>query len=131
MVRPSFPCATSTSLTNDSSALYTPWVSKRRVYAVRIPLDELSAHARNQRAEYDTYVGYILGQHANFFTCLGLPINDFHQAEGTDAFSQFHLYVCSAFLVKWSAKLRQMDFQASLRVRLARVLLTHHFSGRV
>ncbi|KAH7874547.1 rab-GTPase-TBC domain-containing protein [Lentinula edodes] len=28
-----------------------------------------------------------------------------------DAFSQFHLYVCSAFLVKWSEKLRQMDFQ--------------------
>ena len=34
------------------------------------------------------------------------------QAEGTDAFSQFHLYVCSAFLVKWSHKLREMDFQA-------------------
>jgi hypothetical protein len=33
------------------------------------------------------------------------------QAEGPDAFSQFHLYVCSAFLVKWSEKLRQMDFQ--------------------
>jgi hypothetical protein len=33
------------------------------------------------------------------------------QAEGPDAFSQFHLYVCSAFLVKWSDKLRQMDFQ--------------------
>ncbi|KAH7888697.1 rab-GTPase-TBC domain-containing protein [Phlebopus sp. FC_14] len=36
---------------------------------------------------------------------------DTYLAEGTDAFSQFHLYVCSAFLVKWSAKLRQMDFQ--------------------
>ena len=33
------------------------------------------------------------------------------QAEGTDAFSQFHLYVCSAFLVRWSDKLREMDFQ--------------------
>src|SRR5579863_3674941 len=33
------------------------------------------------------------------------------QAEGTDAFSQFHLYVCSAFLVRWSEKLREMDFQ--------------------
>ncbi|KAF8318021.1 RabGAP/TBC [Clavulina sp. PMI_390] len=29
----------------------------------------------------------------------------------TEAFSQFHLYVCSAFLVKWSAKLKEMDFQ--------------------
>ncbi|KAF8444604.1 RabGAP/TBC [Boletus edulis BED1] len=36
---------------------------------------------------------------------------DTYLAEGADAFSQFHLYVCSAFLVKWSAKLRQMDFQ--------------------
>lgn len=35
------------------------------------------------------------------------------QSEGTDAFSQFHLYVCSAFLVKWSEKLREMDFQVS------------------
>ncbi|EIW83059.1 RabGAP TBC [Coniophora puteana RWD-64-598 SS2] len=36
---------------------------------------------------------------------------DTYLAEGTDAFSQFHLYVCSAFLVKWSEKLRKMDFQ--------------------
>ncbi|KAF9807571.1 hypothetical protein IEO21_08154 [Rhodonia placenta] len=36
---------------------------------------------------------------------------DTYLAEGTDAFSQFHLYVCSAFLVKWSKKLREMDFQ--------------------
>lgn len=33
------------------------------------------------------------------------------QAEGTDAFSQFHLYVCSALLVKFSERLRDMDFQ--------------------
>ncbi|KAG9089796.1 GTPase-activating protein [Ceratobasidium sp. UAMH 11750] len=36
---------------------------------------------------------------------------DTYLAEGTDAFSQFHLYVCSAFLVKWSEKLKGMDFQ--------------------
>lgn len=36
---------------------------------------------------------------------------DTYLSEGPDAFSQFHLYVCSAFLVKWSDKLRQMDFQ--------------------
>ncbi|KAI0315468.1 RabGAP/TBC [Amylostereum chailletii] len=36
---------------------------------------------------------------------------DTYLAEGTDAFSQFHLYVCSAFLVRWSEKLRTMDFQ--------------------
>lgn len=28
-----------------------------------------------------------------------------------DGFSQFHLYVCAAFLVKWSQKLQGMDFQ--------------------
>lgn len=33
------------------------------------------------------------------------------QAEGGDAFSEFHLYVCLAFLVRWSDKLREMDFQ--------------------
>ncbi|KAF8335882.1 RabGAP/TBC [Cantharellus anzutake] len=36
---------------------------------------------------------------------------DTYLSEGTDAFSQFHLYVCCAFLVKWSEKLREMDFQ--------------------
>lgn len=36
---------------------------------------------------------------------------DTYLAEGTEAFSQFHLYVCSAFLLKWSDKLRDMDFQ--------------------
>ncbi|KAK2464206.1 hypothetical protein APHAL10511_003663 [Amanita phalloides] len=36
---------------------------------------------------------------------------DTYLAEGPDAFSQFHLYVCAAFLVKWSERLRQMDFQ--------------------
>ncbi|OCH91444.1 RabGAP/TBC [Obba rivulosa] len=36
---------------------------------------------------------------------------DTYLAEGPDAFSQFHLYVCSAFLVRWSKKLQQMDFQ--------------------
>ncbi|KAF2821667.1 RabGAP/TBC [Ophiobolus disseminans] len=28
-----------------------------------------------------------------------------------DGFSSFHLYVCAAFLVKWSHELRKMDFQ--------------------
>ncbi|EIW73335.1 hypothetical protein TREMEDRAFT_70952 [Tremella mesenterica DSM 1558] len=36
---------------------------------------------------------------------------DTYLAEGTDAFSQFHLYVCSALLVKYSERLRDMDFQ--------------------
>lgn len=32
------------------------------------------------------------------------------QAED-QGFSAFHLYVCAAFLVKWSDKLQRMDFQ--------------------
>jgi len=36
---------------------------------------------------------------------------DTYLSEGPDAFSQFHLYVCCAFLVKWSEQLRKMDFQ--------------------
>ncbi|KAI8805461.1 rab-GTPase-TBC domain-containing protein [Cladochytrium replicatum] len=35
---------------------------------------------------------------------------DTYQAE-TDGFSDFHLYVCAAFLVKWSDKLKKMEFQ--------------------
>ncbi|CAE6480831.1 unnamed protein product [Rhizoctonia solani] len=36
---------------------------------------------------------------------------DTYLAEGTDSFSQFHLYVCSAFLVKWTDRLKSMEFQ--------------------
>ncbi|KAK4051688.1 GTPase-activating protein [Microbotryomycetes sp. JL221] len=37
---------------------------------------------------------------------------DTYLAEGGDAFSEFHLYVCLAFLVRWSDQLRDMDFQS-------------------
>lgn len=33
------------------------------------------------------------------------------QSEGSDAFSSFHTYVCLAFLLRFSEKLRAMDFQ--------------------
>lgn len=36
---------------------------------------------------------------------------DSYQAEGSDGFSEFHLYVCAAFLVKWSSQLQTMEFQ--------------------
>lgn len=36
---------------------------------------------------------------------------DSYLAEGPDAFSEFHLFVCAAFLDRWSDELRQMDFQ--------------------
>ena len=42
---------------------------------------------------------------------------DTYLAEGTapvadcTGFSEFHVYVCAAFLTKWSEQLRSMDFQ--------------------
>lgn len=36
---------------------------------------------------------------------------DTYMAEGPNGFSEFHVYVCAAFLVKWSAKIQEMDFQ--------------------
>ncbi|KAJ3331865.1 GTPase-activating protein [Blyttiomyces sp. JEL0837] len=36
---------------------------------------------------------------------------DSYLAEGIDLFNEFHLYVCAAFLVKWSSQLKKMDFQ--------------------
>ncbi|KAJ3412940.1 GTPase-activating protein [Chytridiales sp. JEL 0842] len=36
---------------------------------------------------------------------------DSYHAEGSEGFSEFHLYVCAAFLVKWSDQLKKMDFQ--------------------
>ena len=34
-----------------------------------------------------------------------------HAQAEEQGFSEFHLYVCAAFLVKWSGKLLKMDFQ--------------------
>ncbi len=42
-----------------------------------------------------------------------LYLADMIQAE-EDGFSQFHLYVCAAFLVKWSDQLMKMNFQEIL-----------------
>jgi len=36
---------------------------------------------------------------------------DTYFAEGSDGFSEFHMYVCAAFLVKWSNILRSLSFQ--------------------
>ncbi|KAI9327488.1 rab-GTPase-TBC domain-containing protein [Obelidium mucronatum] len=36
---------------------------------------------------------------------------DSYQAEGIEGLNEFHLYVCAAFLVKWSAELKKMEFQ--------------------
>lgn len=36
---------------------------------------------------------------------------DTYMAEGPNGFSEFHVYVCATFLVRWSAKLIHMEFQ--------------------
>lgn len=40
-----------------------------------------------------------------------IRIWDTYLAEGPQGFSDFHVYVCAAFLVKWNKELKQMDFQ--------------------
>ena len=77
-------------------------------------MDELSVDEGDISHRDDTNVGHVPGE------CHNLSIH-FHiltgpQAEGTDAFSQFHLYVCSALLVKFSDRLREMDFQVGIRL---------------
>lgn len=36
---------------------------------------------------------------------------DTYMAEGADGFSEFHVYVCAAFLIRWSDDLINMEFQ--------------------
>ena len=46
---------------------------------------------------------------------------DTYLAEGSEGFSEFHVYVCASFLATWSVQLKQMDFQ--VRVTLQGILL--------
>ncbi|KZO92594.1 RabGAP/TBC [Calocera viscosa TUFC12733] len=39
---------------------------------------------------------------------------DTYMCEGSQAFSQFHLFVCTAFLLTWSKQLLEMDFQGMI-----------------
>lgn len=39
---------------------------------------------------------------------------DTYMAEGPSGFSEFHLYVCAAFLVHWSEPLQKKDFQETM-----------------
>jgi len=96
--------------------------AERGIYAIRISMDELSADAGNQRPKYHQNVGHLPGECRALYAAFHIPyVNRLSEAEGPDAFSQFHLYVCSAFLVRWSDKLRQMDFQV-----LFQLILSHH-----
>lgn len=38
-----------------------------------------------------------------------LRLWDTYMAEGTDGFSVFHIYLCAAFLVHWSARIRALQ----------------------
>ncbi|KAL1917865.1 uncharacterized protein VTP21DRAFT_3699 [Calcarisporiella thermophila] len=46
-----------------------------------------------------------------FRLCHIIRLWDAYFSEGADGFATFHLYVCAAFLVKWSEQLRRLDFQ--------------------
>lgn len=119
----------------DSTALLTFGSTKRGIHAICLSVDELLIDAGDQCTEHYSHVGHIPGQSRSFllrFFDVG-PIHFPFQAEGPDAFSQFHLYVCSAFLVKWSEKLRQMDFQVTILAIVSDIVLTcrsghHHVS---
>ena len=97
-------------------------------------MDELSVDEGNFFEKHDKDVGHLSSKSFDFLqfstsppknahSCLTLwPIlsnqlilnlffPSFGQAEGADGFSEFHLYVCGAFLVKWSEQLRKMEFQ--------------------
>lgn len=76
----------------------------------------LHAHLKSQQVEYIQFA-------FRWMNCLLMRemsvrnvtrLWDTYLAEGPDAFSDFHLYVCSVFLCKWSEKLREMDFQVSV-----------------
>lgn len=100
---------------------FTEWRS--RVYPVCVQVDELSLDERIIRQEYSSNVGYLprtsLSPSLSPFLFFVRDIEWWRvlgrasQAEGGDAFSEFHLYVCLSFLVKWSEQLRTMDFQVS------------------
>ncbi|ORX34797.1 rab-GTPase-TBC domain-domain-containing protein [Kockovaella imperatae] len=86
---------------------------QRMRYLVRRIDAPLAAHFEDQGVEYMQFA-------FRWMNCLlmreisvkgTIRMWDTYLAEGTDAFSQFHLYVCSALLVKFSDRLREMDFQ--------------------
>ena len=54
-------------------------------------------------------MGYVYGEFYQGLKLIHLT-KTMSQAE-ENGFSEFHLYVCAAFLVKWSDKLVKMDFQ--------------------
>jgi hypothetical protein len=73
-------------------------------------MDELLAYERDEYQEYHPHVGYLYGKILNLrvFGVRKLTVVEKAEEQG---FSRFHLYVCAAFLVKWTDRLLKMDFQ--------------------
>lgn len=74
---------------------------------------DLSAHFEEQGVQYMQFA-------FRWMNCLlmreltvkcTIRMWDTYLSEGADSFSTFHLYVCSALLVKFSPELKRMDFQ--------------------
>ena len=63
-------------------------------------MDELLINERIINQQHYSNVGQLL--------CLFVLT----QSEGS-GFSEFHLYVCAAFLIKWSTQLQAMEFQVN------------------
>jgi hypothetical protein len=80
-------------------------------------MDELPPDARDITKEYNQNVGLISCKRGSVLRIFlgNIRQTDKHlfstKAEGSEGFSEFHLYVCAAFLVKWSNELKKMDFQ--------------------
>lgn len=101
-------------------------------------MDELSTNEGNFRQVHNKNVGHVFGESAllsflfsrvhRLTPAFTLQIQQDRaeiQAEGADAFSQFHLYVCSALLVKYSERLREMDFQVRYHSSISHSLPEH------
>ncbi|KAK9387860.1 rab-GTPase-TBC domain-containing protein [Lipomyces mesembrius] len=56
---------------------------------------------------------------------------DTYMAEGSTGFSEFHLYVCAAFLVKWSSQIQTMDLRVCfLIIKPVIIKFTTEMSGK-
>ncbi|KAE8849714.1 hypothetical protein PTNB85_00130 [Pyrenophora teres f. teres] len=86
-------------------------VSSLRDLTTRID-DQLAKHLQNEGVEFIQFsfrwMNCLLMREISVKNTIRMW--DTYLAE-EDGFSSFHLYVCAAFLVKWSDQLRKMDFQ--------------------
>lgn len=74
-------------------------------------MDELLADAGDECPEHHTNVGHLHGMFESPSGAHSIGIILTHCQAEEQGFSRFHVYVCAAFLVKWSDQLIKMDFQ--------------------